>query len=287
MNIETPEGQIAVVDVGTGTNVVFVHGTPSSAFEFRHAIAALKADYRCIAVDHLGFGNSDKPSGGDYSLAAHQRRFGLAMTALEVRDAVFVLHDFGTSIALAWMLEHPDRVRGVVIANTFLWPATGFLRLILAFYATSPGRWLYRVANLSAGILLPWAWGTHRPLTPEVHRGYLEPFLHSEDRHATAALPGELIGATLTSLEPRASELGQWPVRAVWGMADPLVGRNELDRWRGLVPALEVEEVPDAGHFVADEAPDAIVRAVNALGEPHVRTTRTHRATDDPRAAQL
>lgn len=263
--LDTADGRLAAFDTGTGPTVVFVHGTPSSSFEFRHVIAELGEAHRAVAVDHLGFGASDKPVDGDYSVSAHQRRFAHAMEALEVRDGVFVLHDFGASIALWWMFANPERVRGVVIANTFLWPATGLIRWVLAFYATALGRWLYRTANLSAKHLLPWAWGSHRPLTPEVHHEYLAPFARPDDRYATAALPRELIGPTLAGLAPRAAELGQWPLRAVWGMADPVVGPRELERWKALVPDLQVEEVPDAGHFVADEAPDAIVRAVLSL----------------------
>jgi haloalkane dehalogenase len=267
-SIETTDGRLYAVDDGTGPTVLFVHGTPSSSFEFRHVIAMLRDTTRCVAVDHLGFGRSDKPPAADYSLVAHQHRFATAMDALDVTDAVVVLHDFGTSIALPWMLDHPERVRGVVLANTFSWPVTGAMSWLLALYATAPGRWLYRVANLSARVLLPWAWGSHDPLTPEVHEGYLRPFAHARDRHATAALPGELIGQTLRDLEPRAAMLGRWPIRAVWGMADPLVGRPELARWRAMLPTLEVDEVPAAGHFVSDEAPDAIARAVRRLLEP-------------------
>jgi pimeloyl-ACP methyl ester carboxylesterase len=265
IQITTPEGDLSALIAGEGRTIVFVHGTPSSSFEFRHLIERLHGTHRCVAVDHLGFGQSDKPPAGDYSLLAHQRRFSETMATLEVDDALFVLHDFGTAIALPWMLSHPEKVRGVLLCNTFLWPATGMMRGILAMYATALGRWFYRWANLSTRFLLPWAWGRHQPLTPELHKRYLAAFPRSQDRHATSALPGELIGPTLTQLASQAPRLAQWPVRAVWGMADPLVGPTELARWQELLPNLQVDTVPLAGHFVADEAPDAILRAIQAF----------------------
>lgn len=265
--LDTPDGRLAVVDEGQGTPVVLVHGTPSWSHEFRAVIAALGPHTRCVAVDHLGFGRSDKPPGARYDLAAHQARFAAAMDALEVDGAVLVLHDVGASIALPWAWAHPERVRGVVLANTFLWPADGPLSWVLRFYGTALGRWIYRWANLSARWLLPWAWGGRRPLTTEGHAAYLAPFPTPGDRHATAALPGELVGATLAGLAPRMAEVGRWPVRAVWGMADPLVGADALARWQEALPGLRVDTVADAGHFVADEAPEVVVAAIEALVE--------------------
>ncbi|NOX52334.1 MAG: alpha/beta fold hydrolase [Gammaproteobacteria bacterium] len=241
-----------------------MHGTPSWSHEFGDVISALP-DHRCVAVDHLGFGCSDKPAEADYSIRGHQRRFASTMDALDIEAAVFVLHDFGTAFALPWLLDHPDRVRGVVLTNTILWPITGVFKMILAFYATTLGRWLYRRFNISARWLLPFAWGKHSPLTPEIHAAYLKPFSTPEDRHATAALPGEAISETIAALEQRATALNQWPLRAVWGMADPLVGSAELAKWRSILPSLEVTEVDRAGHFVAAEAPDIVAAAVQAL----------------------
>lgn len=272
---QRPEPTPTLHENGTGSPVVLVHGTPSSSFEFRHVVESLADHHRSISIDHLGFGASDKSPDHDYSLAAHQRRFADAASSLDLRDAVFVLHDFGAAIALPWMLAQPERIRGVVLLNTFLWPVSGGMRWVAWFYSTAFGRWLYRKANLSAKYLLPWAWGKRRPLTRELHAQYLAPFRDPNARHATSALPGELIGTTLRELTPRAPELSQWPLRAVWGMADPMVGPSELERWRALLPSMEVDAVPDAGHFVADEAPEAVVRAVLSLSETHCQTAAT------------
>ncbi len=263
-SVAVEDGALAVISGGEGPLVVFVHGTPSSAREFE-GVMALLVEHRSLAVEHLGFGRSSKPAGADYSLVAHQRRFAASMAALDVTDAVFVLHDFGASIAFPWLVDNPERVRGLVLSNTFLWPATGPITWVLRFYSTPFGRWLYRVLNVSLRLLLPWSWGSVRPLTRELHARYLEPFPRPRDRHALSALPGELVGETLAGLAGRASELGQWPVRAVWGMADPAVGPVELQKWREALPGLAVDEVAGAGHFVADEAPERVAAAVKQL----------------------
>lgn len=257
--------QPAIVDLGTGPLVVLVHGTPSSTFEFRHVIDDLSRGHRVLAVDHLGFGNSPKPVDGDYSLVAHQRRFEAFLDAHAVRDAVFVLHDFGAAIALPALWQKPERCRGIVLLNTFLWPASGPVSWVMRFYGTALGRWVYRTFNLSVGLLLPYAWGRRKPLTPELKASYQAPLSTPDERRSTAALPGELVGPTLTALSERVAHVGRWPVRVVWGLADALVGPGELDRWRVALPTAEIEELPDVGHFVAEEAPEAVASAVRAL----------------------
>ena len=257
--------ELSFLESGEGPTVVFVHGTPSSSFEYRHVIEQLAPDHHCLAPDHLGFGRSPKPVDGDYSLVAHQQRFEAFLEAHDVHDAVFVLHDFGAAIALPALWAKPERCRGVVLANTFLWPATGLMGWIMGFYGTALGQWMYRTFNLSVGMLLPYAWGRRKPLTPELKAQYQAPLSTPDDRRSTAALPGELVGPTLTALEARAAEVGRFPVRIVWGMADAVVGEGELARWEAALPGVTVDRVDDAGHFVAEEAPETIVAAVRAV----------------------
>ena len=65
--------QLQYIDEGKGDTLLFVHGTPSWSFDFRNVIKALSPNFRCIAVDHIGFGLSDKPEHYDYSTANHNK----------------------------------------------------------------------------------------------------------------------------------------------------------------------------------------------------------------------
>lgn len=64
---EVSGGRLHYIDEGSGPPVLFVHGTPTWSLEWRHAIAALLPTHRVIAVDHLGFGLSDRPHSAEYS----------------------------------------------------------------------------------------------------------------------------------------------------------------------------------------------------------------------------
>src|SRR4051812_23771747 len=62
------------VEEGNGPTILFVHGTPEWSFGFRDLIKDLKKDFRCVAIDHLGFGLSDKPKEASYTVESHVSR---------------------------------------------------------------------------------------------------------------------------------------------------------------------------------------------------------------------
>lgn len=80
------------IDEGQGETILFVHGTPSWSFDYRHVIKTLTSNFRCIAVDHIGFGLSDKPEQYNYSTqnySATLEKFALKKTTSK--------SDFGSS----------------------------------------------------------------------------------------------------------------------------------------------------------------------------------------------
>ena len=104
----TADGMLHYVDEGEGPPVVLVHGTPTWAFEWRHVIAGLRDTRRVVALDHLGFGLSERPAGADYRPEGHAARFATFMDHVAGDAPVsLVVHDFGGPIALAWALAHP------------------------------------------------------------------------------------------------------------------------------------------------------------------------------------
>lgn len=259
--------RIAYRDLGRGPVVVFVHGTPSSSAEFAAVIDALSRDFRCIAVDHLGFGESDKPAAGDYSIAAHRRRLAALLAGLGVGDFHLVAHDFGGAIALPLAMADPRRVLSLTVMNSWLWPlieTEPAMRKQLPLLRSGVMTWLYRRFNFSARILVKASWGTHRPLSREHHRRYMDAFRTPQERSGTIAFLKAL-------LDPGESSWQQWnglaamaeiPTLLLWGMGDRMITSTTLDRWRQLVPAAKVVELPRVGHFVADEAPELVGEAL-------------------------
>src|SRR5690606_32952352 len=108
-------------DEGKGETILFVHGTPSWSFDYRKVIHELRSDFRCIAIDHIGFGLSDKPKEYDYSTVNHSKSLEKFVLEKQLNNITLVVHDFGGSIGLNFAIQYPDKIKKLVILNSWLW----------------------------------------------------------------------------------------------------------------------------------------------------------------------
>jgi pimeloyl-ACP methyl ester carboxylesterase len=257
--LELEGGRMHYVDEGSGPVVVMVHGTPTWSFLYRHLIASLATTHRVIAIDHLGFGLSDKPAGADYRPAALAANLEALIQRLELENLVLVVHDFGGPIGLGYAIEHPENVRALVLFNTWMWSLAGTqAETVSRFMAGRIGRFLYTRLNFSPRVLLKMLFADKRKLTPEIHRHYLEAFPSPAQRQAPWVFARELAGSSdwYEGLWQRRQALAGKPALLLWGMKDQAFGAEALARWKQALPEATVVEFPDAGHFVQEEAPE-------------------------------
>jgi pimeloyl-ACP methyl ester carboxylesterase len=265
---EVPDGRIHYVDEGMGPAVVLVHGTPTWSYLYRHLIRSLSDSYRVVVPDHLGFGRSDKPAEADYRPAAHAENLARLLDHLGLEGIVLGVHDFGGPIGLSYAVERPDNVRGLVLFNTWLWSLEGTAaERASRLLGGRLGRFLYTRLNLSPRVLLKAAFGNRRRLTRAVHAGYLEPFASTDEREAPWVLARELMGSTewYQGLWEQRARIIHKPSLLLWGMKDPTFGPDHLAQWTGELTDARVVQVPEAGHFVPEEAPDLVAREVRAF----------------------
>jgi haloalkane dehalogenase len=254
------------VDYGSGETVLFVHGTPTWSFEWRHLIRALSPSYRCIALDHLGFGLSERPREGDYTPEWHGRNLADFVERMGLRDITLVVHDFGGPIGLPIALNQPGLVRRIVLLNTWMWSLRGDpgVERGVRIIGGGLGRFLYRRANFSLRVITPSAFANRRKLTRAIHRQYLAPFRDRWSREAVLwALARALFGSDdfYESLWRRREPLARIPALIVWGMKDPAFRPHQLARWKEVMPQAEVVELP-VGHWPQEEAPHDVIAAV-------------------------
>jgi pimeloyl-ACP methyl ester carboxylesterase len=98
-----------------------LHGNTTWSYMHRRPIAALtERGHRCVAFDHLGFGRSDKPPNlKQYVLEQHVDRALAVIDGLDLRDLTLVAHDWGGPIGMGAALERRDRIRAMVVMNSW------------------------------------------------------------------------------------------------------------------------------------------------------------------------
>ena len=258
------------VDEGAGDPIVFVHGNPAWSFEFRHLIDGLRPEFRCIAADHIGFGLSSRSDRKeDHHPAVHAEAFAALMNDLDVHDVTLFMTDWGGPIGLDFARRFPDRVKQIVIANTWCWPVNHDLhfRFFSAMMASPLGQYLIKRRNYFVNGVMPRAVGTKGAITEEAMEHYRRAQPSPAERAANAALPGHIVGATewLTEIWGERSAFTAKPALVLWGNKDIAFRTQELDRWRTELSDWEVHEFADCGHFLAEEAPERIVPLVRAF----------------------
>jgi haloalkane dehalogenase len=263
-------GRMHYIDEGAGDPILFVHGTPTWSFEYRHLIKALAPRYRCIAPDHLGFGLSERPATFPYTPEAHAAALSEFVDRLNLDRVTLVVHDYGGPIGLPLALARPSRVTRLVLLNTWMWSFDDDADMVKKgkLAGGALGRWMYKHLNASLRLITPSAYGDRRKLTPEIHRQYLEVFRDKNARvlvlHALArALNGS--SAYYQGLWQQASRLRDLPALIVWGMKDSAFKPYQLDRWRTLLPKADVVELSAAGHWPHEEEPGAVVAALQSF----------------------
>ena len=266
----TDAGRLRYVDEGAGPPVVMLHGNPTWSFMYRHLVRHLAPRYRCVAVDYLGFGLSDKPPAWSHEPEAHARHVHALLDALDLTDVTLVVHDWGGPIGLSYALRRPERVRRLVILNTWMWPlgSDGRARLFSLAIGGPVGRVLCRRFNAFTRVVMPLVFGKRRRLRPDVHRHYLAPHGRPSQRKGTWVFPRALTSseAWLGALWAGRHALAEKPALLVWGMKDPAFGRV-LGRWQRVLPHARVHRQPDVGHYVAEEMGEALGPLVAAFLE--------------------
>ena len=253
-----------------GEPVVLFHGNPTWSYTYRHLIAALgDAGFRAVAWDQLGFGRSDKPARIDaYGVPRSVDHAGRLIDELALDGVTLVGHDWGAMIALAWAVQHPERVRRLVLLNSFTgshppWRMPLQLRLLaapgLGAVMTRGLRATVRFFLFRGGMLHPErlgrneraaylaphpSWGSRAGLRAAVR---MLPW----NEHSTTPAVGREIDAGLARLADK-------PTLVVWGAGDRVVHRGWLEHYRRSLPLAEVHELEDAGHFVQEDAPERL-----------------------------
>lgn len=262
---DSSRGRVHYIDEGTGPVIVFFDGNPTWSFLYRNIIAGLRDRFRCIAPDYLGFGLSERPSGFTYRIDEHVSVMGELVDHLELDRYLSMGQDWGGPISMAVGTDRADRVRGVVLGNTWFWPTSELSTKVFSVVMGSPPmQWAITKRNFFVERMIPA--GTSTSLDDAVMEHYRGVQPTPQDRAGVARMPKEILAAR--PLLERLSrdvptKLGSKPALFVWGMKDFAFrpGPN-LPRMREAFPDHVVVELAEANHFMQEDAPGQIAEAI-------------------------
>jgi pimeloyl-ACP methyl ester carboxylesterase len=250
------------VEDGRGPAVVMIHGFGGHTFSFRHTVPALAKRFRVVAIDLKGFGFSERPKGGDYSLREQARLVLRLMHDLKIERAAIVGHSMGGEVAMRVAATAPECADRVVLAASVsgerIWtpPPTRPFKVILMIVARLFGGLLFRRMFYDPNNATEGAREGYR--APTRIRGYGDALyeLAKDVRHDPRIDYGAI----------------RAPVLILWAEHDRILPRLVLGRLKRRLPRADVVTIQKAGHLLLEERPkecnEAILRfLVDGRGE--------------------
>lgn len=263
-------------EAGQGDAVaLMLHGFPESRRSWRHQAPALAAQgWRAAAPDLRGYGQSSRPKGqAAYRIEALVEDVAAIFDGLGARRRLLIGHDWGGLIAWVFAIQRIRPLDGLVILNA-PHPAV-YIEHIRRAWPQRARSWY------AAAFQLPWLPETL--LTAHGARAVGQAFLRNgadptafppellDHYRANAAAPGAMT-AMINYYRANATRLGQWgpgralridtPTLMIWGERDPFLGLELTEGYEAYVRDLTLARLPHASHWVQQEDPQAVNRAL-------------------------
>jgi pimeloyl-ACP methyl ester carboxylesterase len=283
--VDVDTASVAYFDSGgDGPPVVLLHGCPFTKFVWRNVIPRLSDQFRCVAPDLLGLGDTETPVGADWSLPAQVDAVLGLLDRLGLPQVALVGHDQGGAIAQLIAIQHPRLVSALVLADAEAydnWPSAEELPFV-------------RVTQLPViGRLVLWAW-SRRPmfrwalaegkavyarsvLTDDLVDGYIAANLATAQKRAKTRrfLAIQLDPANQAHTHNLADALRgvDTPTLILWGAGDVHFPPDWARRLAADIPgATGVEVLPGTGHLLMEEKPDQVAKLIREFLTATIRS---------------
>lgn len=271
-----PGFRMHYVDEGSGEPIILIHGEPTWSYLYRNFIPQLSRNFRVIAPDHMGFGKSETPPDADYTLDRHARNLGALIEDLGLSDITLVMQDWGGPIGTVLASRYPDRMKRFVAMNTIFGTDRNVREERLTPWFTAikemegAGQLEAVLGNLRflvGGIMMTLGIQRSDVVTDTWLRAYASAFPSFEECRGAIAFPLEglhleRIRDTLVAALPALFKLGQagMPAMMIEGMRDRAIWPHvAIAGFRAFFPHGTVHELPEAGHFIQEDAPETVV----------------------------
>ncbi len=267
---------IAYAESGSGDPIIFLHGNPTSSYLWRNITPYLESQGRCICIDLIGMGDSDKldnPDENSYQFEEHYHYVNAAIESLTNGENItFVIHDWGSALGFNWCYHNPDSVKGIAYMEAIVKEMTwedwrDEAKGIFQGFRSDAGESLVLEKNYFVERVLPGS--IIRRLRDEEIEEYRRPFLNpGEDRRPTLSWPREIpIEGQPANVCKIVNQYAEWmqtnDIPKLFINAEP--GAITTGRIRDFCRSWKNQtEVTVKGiHFIQEDSPDDIGKAIS------------------------
>ncbi len=245
-----------------GSPILLMHGNPTWSYLYRKWIPTLAAaGHRVVAMDLVGCGRSDKPAErSDYTQARHVDWLSKWLTGLDLRDVSLFCQDWGGTLGLHLVAEHPERFARVVASNTGMPLGEGespFMKMWVGMMRNAP--------QFPMDQMLPS--GMTHAITPGELAAYKAPFPDPSYEAGICQFPLLIAvqpdnpGVPLNRAAWEKLARFEKPFLTLWGALDPASG-SAYKALQAHIPGAAGQPhhvLPDANHFIQEDAPEELV----------------------------
>ena len=273
--IEVLDKKMAYHERGEGDPIIFQHGNPTSSYLWRNIIPHLESQGRCIAIDLIGMGDSEKledQGNNTYSYDVQKKYFDACLKELNIdNNIIFVIHDWGSSLGFNWSFENKNSVKGIcymeAIVQNLIWDSwPDDATSIFQGFRSEAGEDLILKKNLFIEGVLPSA--IIRDLSEKEMTVYRKPFLNELERRPTLDWPRQIPingepEEVCTIVEKYSGWMLENEIPKLFINAEPgsiLVGKQrEFCRsWKN-----QKEVTVNGTHFIQEDSPHEIGLAIS------------------------
>lgn len=267
--VDVHGSQIHYIEEGSGDPILFLHGNPGSSYVWRNIIPHVQGHGRCIAMDLIGMGKSDKPD-LDYSFFDHAKYVDGFIDALGLTNLTLVIHDWGSALGFHYAMRHEANVKAIAFMEAVMIPIPSwdvfpeeFRRTFQAFRTPDVGWDMIVNQHMFVEQILPAL--VARTLTDVEMDHYRAPYIDPPSRKPLWRWPNEIPIAgepanVVAAVEAYNAKLQQSRLPKLLFSCTPgaLIPAPVLEWCLQNLPHLKVVDLGSGIHFVQEDNPHLI-----------------------------
>ncbi len=266
--LEVHGSKIHYIDEGSGDPILFLHGNPTSSYLWRNIIPYLIPHGRCIALDLIGMGRSDKPD-LEYRFFDHSKYVEEFIEKLDLSNLTLVIHDWGSGLGFHYAMRHESNIKGIAFMEALVKPMkwkdfpSGNKIGFKLFRSPGIGWFMISVMNMFLTQLLPQM--IVRKLSAEENDTYRAPFKTIKSRKPIRQWPIEIpidgkpadVHEVISNYSQKLQE-SELPKILFHASPGAIIGSQYVDWCKQNLKHLKVIDIGEGLHYVQEDNPHLI-----------------------------